>query len=338
MVDGIYILANDVVLDQLIALVNSIEKNAGRDYPICIVPYDDRLENVKDYLAKNPHISLFSDRAVIETWEQFAAEIWQSHPGALADWERRGISGVSRMGMHRRFCGFDGPFDRFIYLDADILVMGPLEPIFAQLDHHDWVVYDFQYKDPSHVYDVTSPKLHQVFSPQRIETEIFCAGLYATKRGVFSAEQRQELLQDLKAGEAEILYFNGPDQSIVNYMVMKSGLDSYNLAHHLPPDVRTGCCVTSPHFEAEDAVLYDKGNRLTYLHYIGVSSGLITRVCAGENLDFPYQDIFLHYRYLKQPEARPQFKGPKQPYGPTRPSLWQRAARKVKSTVHSLKG
>lgn len=35
---GVNILANDVVLDQLIALINSLEESVGVDLPICVVP------------------------------------------------------------------------------------------------------------------------------------------------------------------------------------------------------------------------------------------------------------------------------------------------------------
>ena len=44
---GIYTLANDVVYDQLIALLNSIEIHVSSSLPICIIPYDDRLDKVK---------------------------------------------------------------------------------------------------------------------------------------------------------------------------------------------------------------------------------------------------------------------------------------------------
>jgi hypothetical protein len=88
---------------------------------------------------------------------------------------------------------------------------------------------------------------------------------------------------------------------------MRSGISSYNLAHHLPANEKTGCCVTSPHFTAQNHILYDKGNQLTYIHYIGLSSSLFKQVCQGENIDFPYRDIFLHYRYLHEPEKQPKF-------------------------------
>jgi hypothetical protein len=111
-------------------------------------------------------------------------------------------------------------------------------------------------------------------------------------------------------------------------MMMRSGYSIYNLALNLPKDKRTGCCVTSPHFKAQDGILYDRGNRLTYLHYIGLSSQLFTRICAGENLDFPYRDLFLQYRYLHDPQQRPQFKGNPKPYR-SAPSFTQKILQKL---------
>ncbi|MFS8117823.1 MAG: hypothetical protein ACMG55_04935, partial [Microcoleus sp.] len=89
--------------------------------------------------------------------------------------------------------------------------------------------------------------------------------------------------------------------------------------------------VTSQHFEARDFILYDKGNRLIYLHYIGVQPDLIRRVCAGENIEFPYRDLFLHYRYLREPEKRPIFTEPLKSYADvSAPNLLQRVLRRLR--------
>ncbi len=328
MTDGIYILANDVVYNQLVALLNSIEVNAGRQYPICVIPYDDRVEQVYKEVQARENVELLEDTACIERWEDFATKIWQTHPNAFNIWQQKGHSGVYRMGMHRRFGGFDGPFERFIYLDADTLVMSSLDKIFDKLDSYDFVVYDFQYKDVTHVYNVNSQKLLEIFPQERIEKEIFCAGFYASKKGIFDEERRNYLLSKLREGESEILYMNGPDQSILNYMVMTCGISSYNFAHHFTENEVTGCCVTSPHFESRDRILYDRGNKLTYLHYIGLSSKLFNRLCAGENIDFPYRETFLHYRYLRSPEQRPKFTTKPKPYDAP-PSFTNRVLRKL---------
>ena len=314
-VDGICTLANDQVFNQLVALLNSIEAIQGTDFPVCVYPYDDRVEKIKAEIARRPNVQLYCDRDSMQRWDQFVRDVWDTHPTARQRWGNSDPNFYHRVGTHRRFCAFDGPFDRFLYMDADTLLLDSVEFIFQQLEQTDWVVYDFQFKDPTHVYEVDSPKLNQLFSPDRIQTEIFCSGLYASKQNLFNAEKRSWLLSELRSGDAEVLYPMAPDQTVLNYMVMKSGISLCNFALALPSDQRTGCCVTSPGFTEHNHLLYDRGNRLTYLHYIGLSSRLINSVCEGENIEFPYRDLFLRYRYLHEPEKRPSFVQKPRPYG-----------------------
>lgn len=311
--DGICTLGNDHVYEQIIALINSIEAIMGKDTPICIYPYDDKVEKLASAIASRPNVELYSDRASIDKWDDFARQAWDTSPTARQIWQKAGSKGYHRFGTHRRYCAFDAPFDRFVYMDADTLLMSDLKPIFAALDNYDCVVYDFQHKDPSHVYDINYSGLNQIFSPTRIKQEIFCSGFYAARRNFFSQAQRNWLIEQLKK-EARVLYPMAPDQTLINYMMMRSKAKIYNFALELPETEKTGCCVTSAHFVAKDNILYDKGKRLTYLHYIGLSSSLFARLCAGENIDFPYRDLFLHYRYLSEPEQAPIFQGEPQPY------------------------
>jgi hypothetical protein len=327
--DGICTLANDRIYDQLIALLNSIEVNGGKDLPVCVYPYDDNIERIRAEIAQRPNVQLFDNRDVIDLWDNFAKSAWEPHPTAKERWLKAGSKGYHRFGTHRRYCAFDGPFDRFIYMDGDTLLMSPLDRVFAQLDNYDCVVYDFQHKDITHVYEVTSPKLLEIFSQERLNQEIFCSGFYGSKKGLFDEERRNWLIEQLRAGEAEIVYPMAVDQPLLNYMMMRSNCAISNLALQLPKEERTGCCVTSPHFQALDNILYDKGKRLTYLHYIGLSSSLFTRLCSGENLDFPYRDIFLHYRYLYQPSQRPIFTDSPKPYQTPNPTFWQKVTRKL---------
>lgn len=337
MVDGIYTLANDKVFDQLVGLLNSIEVNAGQDYPVCVIAYDDQLERVQQEVTRRPNVTLLDNTALFEIWEAFSYDVWKSHPTALAEWQRQGITTqFYRVGENHRYCAFDEAalFDRFLYLDADTLVMGPLAPFFTALDDADFVVYDFQFKDPSHIFNLQSDRLKSLFGPERIEQEIFCSGCYASKKGIFAPADREALIHALQAGDAEVLYLGAPNQSVLNYMVMKSGRRVHNWARHWPPGKATGNSVTSSHFVAKDHVLYDKGAQLTYLHYIGISSRVFRRLCAGENIDFPYRDIFLHYRYLEQPETQPSLQGKPVYYKP-KPDSWFKKVLKKTGIVQS---
>jgi hypothetical protein len=307
--NGICTLANDQVFDQVIALINSIEAIMGADFPICIYPYDNRLQRLQAMIADRPNVTIYDNTESIAFWDHQAQRIWNVHPTAKARWQAITTESYHRMGTHRRFCAFDGPFDRFIYMDADTLLMDDVSPIFESLETYDWYVYDFQHRDITHVYDHTQAKLKSIFSSDRLEREIFCSGFYAARRHTFSSVQLDQLWQYLADGEAAILYAMAPDQTILNYWVMRSNLKIYNPAVALPKCETTGCCVTSSHFETVDNIVYDDGRRLTYLHYIGLPSSLFRGICAGENWECPYRDVFLYYRFWKQPESCPIFVG-----------------------------
>lgn len=58
MSQGIYIFANDFVYHQVVALLNSIEVNAGEAFPVCIIPYDHKLDKIKQEVAARENVTL----------------------------------------------------------------------------------------------------------------------------------------------------------------------------------------------------------------------------------------------------------------------------------------
>jgi hypothetical protein len=335
--DGIYTVANDTVYDELVAFLNSVERNAGGGWPVCVIPYDDRIDLVRREVEHRDNVFWFDDAAAIQRWEQFVTRIWATRPDASESWRRRlGVTGVHRIGMHRRFCAFDGPFERFIYFDADILLMEPADRMFERLADHDFVTYDDQFKGPRHVFNLESPKLDEVFGRERVAREIFCAAVFASKRGLFDEARRRWLLSRLEEGESAILYIWAPVNATLNYMVMRSGVRGYNFFLELPPDARAETCVTSPQFEERDGVLYDRGTRLPYLHYIGIPADAFNAVCRGRNVGFPYRELFLRYRYLREPDRQPRLVGRSRWYYQP-PGRLQRARSRLRRWLRSLR-
>ncbi|MBE9012031.1 sugar transferase, partial [Pseudanabaenaceae cyanobacterium LEGE 13415] len=189
MTDGIYTFANDVVFDQLVALLNSIEVNAGRDIPVCIIPFNDQIEKIQAEIAKRPNVTLFDRPKSIAFWEDFATQAWLSHPTAQRVWKEQGRPAMRRAEFHRKFCCFDGMFDRFIYIDADTLLMSAINPVFEKLEHYDWVANDFQYlSDTSLIFNTDSKELLERYSLEELKANIFCSGFFASKKSVYSQE------------------------------------------------------------------------------------------------------------------------------------------------------
>jgi Mannosyltransferase putative len=310
MVNGIYTLANDVVYDQLVALLNSIEANAGREIPVCIIPYDDRLDQVKAEIATRKNVTLFDDSVSMNYWDNFATTVWKNYPRAQKSWREQGLSELYRLPMHRKLCALDGNFEKFIYFDADTLLMSSIDYIYEKLDNYDWVNNDFQYtSDLKYIFDGSPDLIKQIFPDEKLQSYVFCAGWFGSKQKVFSQSTLAYLLDKLISGESDIMALTGPDQSLFNYMVIRSGISYYNFAYHEVE--RTTGNHWSSNFDVIDNVLYDKGRRLTYLHYMTIRSSTFTELCQGKDRYLPYRDIFLHYRYLKSPEQRPKsFKSP----------------------------
>ncbi|KKD36919.1 MAG: Npun_R2821/Npun_R2822 family protein [Limnoraphis robusta] len=309
MTNGIYTLANDVVYDQLVSLLNSMEVNGAKELPVCVIPYDNRLDKVRSEIASRSNVTLFDNLASIEFWEDFATQAWTAHEKAQKAWKLKGWKQVHCMGMHRKFCSFDGPFEKFVYFDADTLLMSSLDYIYEKLEEYDWVANDFQYRsDPNYVFDFSSNKLAHIFDIEKLKQGIFCAGWFASKKGVLNRGNLADLLNKLKAGEAEVMSLRGTDQPLFNYLVARSGVSFYNFAYH-GIETATGSHWSSK-FDEIEHVLYDNGKPITYLHYMSVSSSKFTKLCEGEDTGIPYKDLFLHYRYLNSPNERPTLKHP----------------------------
>lgn len=309
MTNGIFTLANDVVYDQLVALLNSIEANVGKDIPVCIIPYDDRLELVKAEVERRPNVTLFDNPEIITYWENFATKAWDLHPYAQKVWNERGMPESYRLARHRKLCAVSGPFDKFVYFDADTLAMNSLDDVFQKLDEYDWVTNDFQYKsDVCYIYDAPEEKRLRLGSPEEVRSHIFCSGWFASKKAIFDETRLNQLLEHLKQGDGEVISLQCIDQPLLNYMVLRSGIPYYNFAYHDNQNA-TGSHWSSP-YEVKENILYNSGRQIAYLHYMSISSSQFQRLCTGEDVGIPYQDVFLHYRYLNAPEQRPQIKPP----------------------------
>jgi hypothetical protein len=109
-------------------------------------------------------------------------------------------------------------------------------------------------------------------------------------------------LKKLESGESDILAWADSDQTVINYLVFRSGISYYNYAWD---ELATGNHWSSK-FDVIDNILYDQKQPITYIHYMSVGASTFTDLCSGKDVDIAYRDVFLHYRYLKCPEQKPQ--------------------------------
>ena len=175
---GIYSLANDVVYDQLVALLNSIERNCGLDIPVCIIPYDNRLERVKEEISKRKNVTLFGDEESIQRWESFANEVWSAHPRN----QQPKSSRPSWYGGHliRKFVAFDGEFDKFVFYDGDSLAMKPVDDVCEKLEEYDFVFDDWEHTKSQANAALNIPLIEAtgIFTKAEIQSKLHCSSFF----------------------------------------------------------------------------------------------------------------------------------------------------------------
>jgi hypothetical protein len=304
---GIYTLANDAVLDQLIALLNSIEANVG-SIPVCIIPYDDRLTQVKQAIADRPQVSLFDNSEAIQRWETFAQEIWAAHPQGS---QKSSASLVNvRKHAQRRYAAFDGEFEKFVVYDADCLAMKPLDEVFDKLDQYDFVFDDWEHAKPERSAALKFSPIQEALklTPEEIRAQIHCSSFFGSKRGLFDRQTLAELKQKL-VEQQEAVWINGVAEAFLfSYLTLRGEFSLFNFT--LSPDAqnRTGNCADADPFVEKDQVLYnaDGLKPIHRIHYMNYGAEKFARLVQGEDVGIRYQEIFLHYRFLRNLDQKPE--------------------------------
>lgn len=302
---GIYTLANDVVYDQLVALLNSIEIHIGLDIPVCVIPFDDRLEQVKREINSRPNVTLFDDANAIARWETFAEQVWAAHPAAQTNSPQHW-----GLGHHRKFVVFDGPFDQFIFYDADSLVMKPVDAAFERLKTYDFVFDDWEHRKSREVaaLRITLIEKSGSYTEEQVRANLHCSSFFGSKKGIFGESELKRLTQRLIEKE-EIDWVSRwwDDAFLFSYMTLRSDRPLFNFTLSPDPRERTGNCANADPFVNIDQVLYNQQGLkpIHRIHYMGYSSKDFARLTRGEDVAIPYQAEFLYYRFLRQPELKP---------------------------------
>lgn len=295
---GIYIVCNNKVANQVIALLNSLKVHWPEHPSIIVVPYDDDHSEIVKLIKHYDNVTFYSNEDAIARCDKYFIDLWSKCPRMIEAWQSKNKEVPFRLGMHRRFVGyFDPMFDQFVYLDSDIYVNNDLTPMFQWLDDYECVGYDQQHTGPQHVFNLESPLVKQFGDD--LTNKIQCAGFILSRSNAFT-EAHWEQLNETIEQEQEIFYPWGPDQTLLNYMINKFGKKFINLGVSLPESERTFDAQTYTKFTFKDGVLYQDDKRLTYFHHIGVPADEFNLLCEGKRPkhEFRYQNVFLYYRYL----------------------------------------
>ena len=307
---GIYTLANDTVYDQLVALLNSIEKNIGSELPVSVIPYNDRLDRVRLEIESRPNVSLFSNSAAIERWDHFINDVWEAHPKAKAP--KRLRPGWYKGYVHRKFAAFEGEFERFVFFDADSLAMKPIDDVFERLDTVDLVFNDWEHAKRGDIPEVLTDRLSATLqcSVEDIYPQLHCDSFFGSKYGLFNAETLARLkhfLIDERGVQCVRDRCWWSSSGLFSVMTIQEKCTLFNFTQSSNGKERTGNCADADPFVNVDGILYNEEGLkpIHRIHYMNYPSVGFARLCKGEATDIRYADIFLHYRFLRDPEHKP---------------------------------
>ncbi|MEM7793535.1 MAG: Npun_R2821/Npun_R2822 family protein [Cyanobacteria bacterium P01_C01_bin.118] len=280
MVRGVYIVANQKVGDNAIALLSSLRRHDA-NVPVYMIPFNDDYQTLLAKLETLYQVQLFPDLDFLEAFTQKISDIFPRDFLALPN-------------KMRKLAAWFGPLDDFLYIDTDILFFEPVSNTLAYLDQADFICCDYHFK---------GRKLRDVFSqdavdrgvfPINVVNSVFNSGLWGSKKGTITLDTMYARLEDC-ANNRDYFDFSGgtTDQPIMNYLVLNSINKRINIAQVDPHE--PGSWGGMKHFVTRDRALYDGETRLRYLHWAG------TPMCKGG----PYRELWEYYRYLDDPDVRP---------------------------------
>ncbi|MGB7251408.1 MAG: hypothetical protein WBC73_20910, partial [Phormidesmis sp.] len=198
---GVYIVANDKVAENAIALMSSLRLH-DPEVPVYLIPFNDDYHAVAERLGDLYDVKLFPDLAFVEALTQKIGNIFPRDFLALPN-------------KMRKLAAWFGPLDEFLYIDTDILFFTPVSETLAYLDKADFIWCDYHFKGG--LEDVFSDVVvkQQMFSPEALG-DVFNSGLWGSRKSALSLEQLYELLTDCAAHREYFDFSNGTtDQPIM---------------------------------------------------------------------------------------------------------------------------
>ncbi|MBD2180665.1 methionine synthase [Planktothrix sp. FACHB-1355] len=301
MARGIYIVANEKVSENAIALLNSI-RYYDPDISVYLIPFNDNYQNLAATLNRLHNVQIFPDLDFLNQFTQKIAEIF----------ERDFLALPNKM---RKLVAWFGPLDEFLYIDTDIIVFEKIAKILDYLSEYGFICNDYHHAGRG-LQDIFSPLVREekIFTEAQL-SDVFNSGFWASKKGTITLERMYELLRECSQ-HREYFDFSSQvtDQPILNYIVLNSIPKRFNLVKI--PGGGPGSWAGSKHFQQKDIVLYDGEKKLQYLHWAGIP------MKPGA----PYRGLWEYYRYLNEPKPTET-----STVEPKKITFWQRIINKTKS-------
>jgi hypothetical protein len=259
--DGIYTVANDRMAQFLETFLVSVRR-AMPTIPVCIIPFDDSLERTKE-LAKLHNATLMEPSAV---WDEIGLNIYGQQ-------EYR--PGIPAYRYFRKFNSFDGPFDKFCFMDANSILLQPLGDSFAgYLDSYDFIFAKhsgpnrtIKSEAAQQVLQLLSPKLRSGFN----------AGFFLSRKGVIDPGNARVLGSNPRLRR---FFGKAPEQAFLAWYIAVCGV-RHAMMGEIDTTAQTGFWGTRFSVEKRDDGCYyftegpSVGRRVYFLKWTGQDASAV---------------------------------------------------------------
>jgi hypothetical protein len=197
---GIYFIASDSTLDLAIAFLNSLrEYNAAAQ--LCLIPYDQTSDAV-GALASQYSFAVWRDRGKLELCDELSRAF---HNEIL--------------GQYRKLCIWEGPFEEFIYIDVDTIILQDVSFVYDFLERFDVLV------SHSHLPNIREFVWKDTVFPLLADDQIaFSANtsFIVSRKGALSISYAQAKLRDALLLK-EHMALSCAEQPFLNFLIVTSG-------------------------------------------------------------------------------------------------------------------
>jgi len=276
---GVVCLANDRMLEHLIALCSSLRKH-DPDLSVTVLPFDDRLDSTRAVVADFGY-TMFDGPSLAEM-DAAGSRYW--------------ADGTGMPHIMRKFCAFWTAYQTFLFLDADIVVLCSLQPYFDAFERSK---ADFMYfaTDVANVY-LPGPVRERFV--RDYATAGFNSGAFLSRRDAFSPPQVARLVDE--SASVRSGFVDNLEQSFLNFSVDTARLSKVNASDAVRELVGAGALMRirrdGEAFRLADARMAESGRDVSMIHWAGYR-------CSPF---MPYRGVFLDYRLGDAPRfARVRF-------------------------------
>lgn len=298
-IKGVYFLASDEVFDLAVAFLNSF-RAYNPDLRLCMIPYNESVHELEK-LRQRYDFTVYDDKAVCRACDDISLNFFKR-----------------KCGKFRKIAAWEGPFDEFVYIDIDTVVLSNLEFAFKFLSMYDFIAVDSDDKKLTEWVWKKSISGTNILTASQIAYAAN-TGFIVSKKGALSLECIKSRLKSALPLRPHMRLYCA-EQPFLNYIIVTSGKRYTSLlVLYKKGDIPADCLggwAGYPHRK----IMGRHGNlnvypRVIFMHWAGVwKPNALDRIFfrilkilrIREETDYPatrffmpYKKLWEHYRFME---------------------------------------